>query len=196
MTVGGLETYLLAPRDPADFHLLVESLRPRSNPGDIDLVIGMRGPLAPPDMCNGLIVPIVGFDQIYSFDRETLISAAANTEEKPSEKFRESAEEMFDRIMQLTDNAGVADEHRALNYLSVRYPAIYMRVAEAHGRNLSLTAVDVRPSSLSGVRTIVDVIFSFTHRTHDVIEKQFVRVDVTEEFFFLVTKMSLYYDRL
>jgi hypothetical protein len=194
MTVGGLETYLLAPRDPADFHLLVESLRPRSHPGDIDLVIGMRGLLAPPEMCNGLIVPIVGFDQVYSFDRDALIAAAEETEQKPPDKFKESAEEVFDRIMQLTDNAGATDEHRALNYLTVRYPAIYMRVAEAHARDLSLTAVDVRPSSLSGVRKIVDVIFSFTHRTHDVVEKQFLRVDVTEEFPFLVTKMSLYYD--
>jgi hypothetical protein len=190
MTIGGLETYLLAPRDPADSQLLVESLRSRSNPGDVDLVIGMRGPLAPPEMCNGLIVPIVGFDQIYSFDRNALIEAAERTEEKLPDKFKESAEEVFDRIMQLTDNAGATDEHRALNYLAVRYPAIYVRVAEAHARNLSLTAVDVRPSSLSSVRTVVEVIFSFTHRTHDVVEKQFTRVDVTEEFPFLVTKMS------
>jgi hypothetical protein len=27
--------------------------------------------------------------------------------------------------MQLTDNAGATDEHRALNYLAMRYPAIY-----------------------------------------------------------------------
>jgi hypothetical protein len=195
LTIGGLETYLLVPRDPTDFHLLVEALRPRSHPEDIDLVIGLRGPLAPPEMCNGLLVPIVGFDQVYSFDRNALIVAAENTEQKPPEQFKESAEEVLDRIMQLTDNAGTTDEHRALNYLTVRYPAIYMRVAEAHARNLSLTAVDVRPSSLSGVRKIVDVIFSFTHRTYDVCEKQFIRVDITEEFPFLVTRMSPYYDR-
>jgi len=64
-----------------------------------------------------------------------------------------------------------------------------------HGRNLSLTAIDVRPSALSGLRNIVDVIFSFTNRATDVVEKQFLRVDVTEEFPFLVTKMSPYYSR-
>jgi PatG C-terminal len=53
----------------------------------------------------------------------------------------------------------------------------------------------VRPSSLSGVRNIVDVIFSYTNRATDVTEKFFVRVDVTEEFPFLVTKLSPYYDR-
>jgi hypothetical protein len=102
---------------------------------------------------------------------------------------------VFDRIMQITDNAGATDEHRALNYLTVRYPVIYTAVAQAQGRNSSLTAVDVRPSALSGVRKIVDVIFSFTDRATDVVEKQFLRVDVTEEFPFLVTRLSPYYDR-
>ena len=58
-----------------------------------------------------------------------------------------------------------------------------------------LTAFDVRPSSLSGVRNIVDVIISLTNRATDVVEKQYLRVDVTEEFPFLVTKLSPYYDR-
>lgn len=85
--------------------------------------------------------------------------------------------------------------HRALNYLAVRYPAIYATAADAFARNASLAAVAVRQSSLSGGRNIVDVIFSFTNRNTDVVEKFFTRVDVTEEFPFLVTKMSPYYDR-
>jgi PatG C-terminal len=50
-------------------------------------------------------------------------------------------------------------------------------------------------AALSEVRNIVEVIFSFTNRATDVVEKQFLRVDVTEEFPFLVTKLSPYYDR-
>jgi hypothetical protein len=65
----------------------------------------------------------------------------------------------------MTDNAGATDEHRALNYLAVRYPAIYARAAEAFAGNLGLTSVNVQPSPLSGTRNIVEVIFSFTHRT-------------------------------
>jgi hypothetical protein len=53
----------------------------------------------------------------------------------------------------------------------------------------------VRPSALSGTRRIVDVVFSFTNRATDVVEKSFTRVDVTEQFPFLVTKLSPYYDR-
>ena len=97
--------------------------------------------------------------------------------------------------MQLTDNAGTTDGYRALNYLAVRYPAIYASIAEQFADGASLTAVEVRPSPLSSVRKIVEVIFAFTNRTTDVVEKFFVRVDVAEEFPFLVTKLSPYFDR-
>lgn len=195
LSIQGLETYLLLPRDPADIDLLVESIRPAPSPNDIDVIIGMRGPIAPPTMCNGLMVPIIVFDQIYSFDRDTLIKAIPKPEETPAAQFGNAAEELFNRIMQLTDNAGATDEHRALNYLVMRYPAIYAKATEAFARDFSLTGVEVRPSSLSSTRKIVDVIFAYTNRNTDFTEKFYVRVDVTEEFPFLVTKMSPYYDR-
>jgi hypothetical protein len=195
MTIESLETYILVPRDPADISLLVEALRPTPQPWDLDCVIGFRGPIAGPEACNGLMVPIVAFDQIYSFDREALIKAIPRPEKTTAKDFAPAAEELFDRIMQMADNAGATDEHRALNYLAVRYPAIYASAAEAFGRNASVTAVDVAPSPLSGTRKVVDVIFSYTNRNTDVTEKFFTRVDVTEEFPFLVTKLSPYYDR-
>ena len=136
------------------------------------------------------------FDQIYSFDREALIKGIPRPEKVPAKEFNATAEELFDRIMQLTDNAGGTDEHRVLNYLAVRYPAIYANAAQAFARDSSLTAVDVRISPLSGTRNIVDIIFSYTNRNTDVTEKSFVRVDVTEEFPFLITKLSPYYDRV
>ncbi|MEV7739128.1 hypothetical protein AB0O75_45045 [Streptomyces sp. NPDC088921] len=198
LLIQGMETYLVVPRDPADLDLLVEAIRPRPDPADLDVVVGMRGPSAPPEMCNGLSLPIAAFDQIYSFDRDTLLGAIpvpdGQTDEE-ADRFRAASEDLLDRILQLTDNAGATDEHRALNYLSVRDPAIYARSAEAHAGNASLTAVDVRPSRLAGVRTVMNAIFSYRNRQTDVIDKYAVRVDVTEEFPFLVSKLSPYYDR-
>ncbi|MDQ2921313.1 MAG: hypothetical protein M3R52_06860 [Acidobacteriota bacterium] len=194
-TIEGLETYILVPRDPADYDQLLEAVRPQPSPLDIDVVVGVRGPIAPPEMCNGLMVPIVAFDQIYSFDRDALIKALPAPKGAKAKEYGTAAAELFDRIMLLADNAGSTDEHRALNYLAVRYPAVYNTVADAFGRNSSLTAVDVQSSPLSGTRKVVDVIFSFTNRNTDVVEKFFCRVDVTEEFLFLVTKMSPYFDR-
>jgi len=182
------------PRDPADFDLLVEAVRPRPSPMDLDMVIGIRGPVASPEMCNGLMLPIVAFDQIYSFDRESLMQAIPRPE-KAEEGFAAAAEDVFDLILQMTDNAGATDEHRALNFLAMRCAAIYATAAEQFARNASLTGVEVRPSALSFARRIVEVVFSFTHRATDVTEKFFTRVDITEEFPFLVTKMSPFYDR-
>jgi len=195
LTIEGLETYILIPRDPADFNLLVEAVRPTPSPVDVDAVIGVRGPIAQPDMCNGLLVPILAFDQIYSFDRDSLLKAIPRPDKIPAKEFATAAAELLGRVMQIADNAGAIDDHRALNYCALRYPAFYATAAEAFGRNLSLTAVEVRPSRLSGGRKIVDVICCYTNRQTDVVEKYFCRVDVTEEFPFLVTKMSPYYDR-
>jgi hypothetical protein len=86
------------------------------------------------------------------------------------------------------------DQHRALNYLATRYPAIYATTAEAYRRGSALSAIEARPSRLNGVRRLLDVVFSFTNRQTDVTDKSFVRVDVSEEFPFLVSKIAPYFD--
>jgi PatG C-terminal len=40
------------------------------------------------------------------------------------------AEEVLDRIMQMADNTGATDEYRALNYATLRYPAICAKGSE------------------------------------------------------------------
>src|SRR5712692_7388999 len=173
LTIEGLETYILQPHDPADFDVLVEALRPTPSPLDVDVVIGVRGPVAPPELCNGLMVPIVVFDQLYSFEREALVKAIPKPEKITAQRFETAAAELFDRILQMADNAGATDEHRALNYCAVRYPAIYANASDAFARNASLSAIEVRTSRLSMTRKIVDVIFSYVNRQTDVTEKFF-----------------------
>ena len=196
--IEGLETYILVPRDPGDLELLIDAYREEPRRDDLDVVIGVRTHLAPPEMCNGLTLPIVVFDQLYSFDRDALIESIPKPDSvsgKELDKFRSAAGQLFDELIQMADNAGDLDEHRALNYLTVRYPRIYATTTEQFARNFSYTGVEVLPSRLSGARSIVDVVFSYTHRESDVVEKQFVRVDVSEEFPFLVTKMGPFYNR-
>jgi len=196
LSIQGLETYILQPRDSADFDLLVDAIEGPADPAPWrSLVIGARGPIASPELCNGLMVPIIGFDQIYSFDYTDLIAAIPRPAKMTEKQFKPAAEELFSRVMQITDNAGATDEHRALNYLAMRYPAVYTTAADEFAKDFALSGVDVRSSPLSGTRSIVDVVFSFTNRSTDFTEKFYVRVDVTEEFPFLVTKMAPYYDR-
>ena len=195
MTIEGLETYILSPRDPGDLDLLVEALRPAPNPMDLDIVIGTQDSMAPPEICNGLMVPFLVFDQVYSFDRDALIKSIPRPDKVPAKEFSTVATELFNRILLIADNAGATDKHRALNYLAVRYPAIYARTLEAFAQNSSLSAVDVQPSPLSNIRKLMDVIFNYTNRNTDVTEKFCVTVDVTEKFPFLARKLSPYYDR-
>ncbi|MGW4229440.1 cyanobactin maturation protease PatG family protein [Streptomyces sp. NPDC004980] len=191
----GIETYIVIPRDPADYSLLVEGLGAFPHETDLQVVIGLRGPIAPPSLCNGLSLPVVGLDQIYSFDTASLVQSLPKPDSVDEAPFRAAADELFGRVIQVADNAGSSDEHRALNYLAVRYPQIYAVSAEAFTKGQRLTSIETRTSRLSAARNILDVLFSFTDRSTDVTEKFFVRVDVTEEFPFLVTKLSPYYDR-
>jgi len=195
LTIQGLDTYILQPRDPRDFDRLADSIRPEISPLHLNVVIGLRGPIAPPEYCNGLMVPIVGFDQLYSFDRDSLIKAIPRPEKTTGKQFEAAAAEVLDRILQLADNAGATDDHIAMNYLTVRYPGAYIKTAEQFARGFALTGVEVLPSPLSSTRKIVDVVFSYTNRNTDFTEKFSVRVDVTEEFPFLVSKLSPYIDR-
>jgi hypothetical protein len=195
LAIEGQDTYLLAPRDPAGTDLLVAALRPAPKAGDVDVVIGTIAAMATPDMCNGLIVPVAAFDQIYSFDTDAFVAAIPRPDTIAAAQFAATAAELFARIQQLADNAGATTEHRALNYLAVRYPVIYAHTAEQFAADRSLTAVEVIPSRLSGLRTLATVIFTYTHRTTGVAGKHAARVDVTEEFPFLASPLAPYYDR-
>lgn len=193
MTIAGLDTYILAPRLPSDLDLLVESYRAAQDSTALDAVVGIKGPVASPDMCNGLLLPIVIFDQLYSFDRESLIKAIPVPQGVQAKDFAATAAEVLDRILAVTDNAGATDDHRALNYLVVRDPGIYARVADCYGRDLALTAVETRLWAHSTARKIIEALFTFTQRKNEFVEKYVVRVNVNDEFPFLVSKTAPYY---
>lgn len=197
-TISGLETYILVPRDPMDYDLLIESYRPDPDPSALDVVIGVQGGIAPPEVCNGLMVPVVYFDQLYSFGRDELVDSIPRPEgldKKGQELFRSSAAGLLERVLLIGENAGTADEHRALNYLAVRYPDVYHKVAQADRDEASLASVDVRPLARSTTRKAVEVVFAFTHRRTNVTEKFAIGVDVEDEFPFLVSALSPYFDR-
>ena len=119
----------------------------------------------------------------------------SDASEMDAAKFKPVAEELFERVIQLADNAGATNEHRAINYVAMRYPAIYAKTSELHGRDYRLTAVEAQTSHLSLTQAIVDVVFSYTSRNTEVTEKHMVRVNVDGLYPYLVTKLSPYFDR-
>ncbi len=195
LNIEGLDAYVLQPLDLDDLEYFINAFHPPHEPSDVNVVIGVKGSNCDPHLCGGLSLPIAIVTNIYSFDVDFLIKNIPKPQRQDEKKFRETSKEIFYRIIQLADNFGTMDVHRAVNYLAVRYSAIYAKSAEMFLDGNSLSAVEVVPSRLSLSRKIVDVIFTYVDRKSDVISKFFVRVDVTEEFPFLVTKLSPYFDR-
>jgi hypothetical protein len=193
LTKEGVPIYILLPTGPEDLNILLEAIRPSACPLDRQVVVGRKGPVAPPEMC-GLEVPMVLVDHLYSLEYNNFMKSI-HPELVADEKFKAAALELFRRMMQIADNTGSTEKHRALNYLSVRYPAIYAKAAGEQERNFSLTSVEAVSSRLSDSRNIISVVFTFANKEIGIVEKYFVRVDVSEEYPFLVTKMSPYYDR-
>lgn len=193
-SVEGINTYVLKANTDDVLAQLVAAIRPSSGV-DRDVVIGVAGPLAPPSLCNGLEVPIVFCDRVYSFEVEELVQAIPRPRGFEEESFQATGRDLFLRVGQIADNAGHDDEHRALNYLVLRYPAIYAKAMEMYGADRSLRAIEVRPSRLGGSRKVLAVIFVFEDRKTGVTEKHFARVDVTEQWPFLVSPLSPFFDR-
>lgn len=196
-SVENVDAYILVPRDIFLLDEFIQASAPGPRGIDVDVIVGVRGSMAPPEMCNGLVVPVVLVDRTYSFNRNDLVNAIQKpeTSDMSDEAFRSVNDELFDRIQQLADNVGASDEHRALNYLAVRYQQIYTHTSNMNGRDFSLTAVEIVPSRLSTTRKLVNVVFTYTNRGTDVAEKFAVRVDVTEKYPFLDKKLSPYFER-
>jgi hypothetical protein len=191
MSIFGQQAYIIVPTQHWHLHRLLESLRPEPNANSLDAVIGIRSQPAPPDMCNGLTLPMVLPQQIYSFDRGSLLKSIPRPAAGAGKEFDTMAAELAERILGTTDNLGADDAHRALNYLALRDPAVYARAAECLQRDMTLTEITTRPWRLSATRRIVEVDFKFTQRKNEFVETYRTRVDVNEIFPFLASPMTL-----
>jgi hypothetical protein len=99
-------------------------------------------------------------------------------------------------VLQLADNAGATDEHRAFNYVAVRVPQFYVRIVRQKDLGAPLQRVEVLPSRMNETsgRKLLNVVLVF--RDGNGAEEKFrARVDVTEEFPFLDLPLSPYYER-
>ena len=133
--IENLPTYIIVPSHSDDIDRFIQGLRVAPEPNDIDVIIGRRGPIAGPERCNGLILPTVAVDQLYSFDRDTLIESIHKSKETNNKQFFKTADAVVEHVRQLADNVGSTDEHRAINYLTVRYDQIYTKTQLMQDRN-------------------------------------------------------------
>jgi hypothetical protein len=196
LKVEGLPAYCLALRDLHDLPDLISCL---DNPDgdDFDLFVGSSS-LIPVESCPGVAVPILAVDQLSSFKRADLLKwVKTPSKKKAAGQNAPDPTELFNQLVQSADNLGDTDEWRAVNYLAVNYRPLYERFAEMTlpANGWSLDSIKVAHSRLGREKRIVDPVFAFRHRQSGVVQKYFVRVDVTHLFPVLIHQISEYFDR-
>jgi hypothetical protein len=192
LIVRGLETYLLKPYDPADYDELVRAYA--ADPKGFVVVVGYRGGTANPQDCNGVILPILIFDNIYFGSKESLLTVLEAPEKVEAARFAAAAGEMFDRIVDQIADDGSSDDSRAKLYLAMRSPDIYREAAAATVKGLSLRAIRTRPFVLNRTGKNIEVIFDYVDRKTNSLEQYSTVVNVDGMYPYLVRELAPYFE--
>lgn len=187
-----VDAYIIRPRSYVELNALTEALMPQ--PGQIVYVvaIGARGPLAPPEACNGLQLPILIANQIFVFTETDFINNVVASTAIPAQ----SVASTFAKFMSVGDNAGATSEHRALNYLVLRYPNLYT-IADSmlngsSGAN-TFASISARRAEVQGTREIVEIVLHFVNRVTQIPTFWACKVDTTGQFPFMVAPLQPFY---
>lgn len=219
LKVQGQPAYYLSLRDLNDLPDLIECLSlPEDHDDDYykDLAVFVgSSSLTPVETCQGVLAPVLAVDQLFRFSLDAMYNHIIERSKekkgalyslKPSEQ--NALKEIFYILAQSSDNFGDTDQGRALNYLAVRYAPVYEeyllkcsllpRAEDGADRAYYLVGVAATASPLTRVsvgKRIVDAIVSYQNQRNSVIQKYFVRVDVTYLFPMIVNHYGPYIDR-
>lgn len=190
-TVGGLPAYVVVPTSVQQAPELLSAIEHMDDPDYWCLLVGRRGPIAPPATCAGIVAPIVACDQLYSFSMDEWVDSlhvrvapALAARKLVRERFSASARELFMQITRSTENIGATQAHRALNYFIMQHPGVFLAVTERVGTQ-RLQKIETRLILGLGLREQVAVIATFVDIATGVTERLFTRIDVTEEWPFV-----------
>jgi hypothetical protein len=210
LRVEGQPAYHLILRDLDDLPDLISCLG-RDEPDDqqpyddLDLFVG-RSTLTPVSISDNISAPMLIVEQICSFPKEQFVTWCTKSSRGPAkrsarrdktggnDRSASSGPKLFRMLVQSTDNFGDTDEWRALNFLAVRYKPIYEKYLQLADK-CELVSIKVAKSRLAREKRIVDPVFAFQNRETGVVQRYFVRVDVSHLFPVLVTQLAEYFDR-
>jgi hypothetical protein len=193
--IGGTPVFALGPSSgslkDAFFKALAQS-------HDIDhscVVIDRVGGFTNPASYGGLLLSLIAVDQLYAFSATEwaeglakVAKAALQSRKVEAAHFRAISQGIFREVTTMPENMGVADGHRALNYLLVQHPGMFLAAAERPGHVLD--RIETRVIQAGGGRRHVAVILSFLDRGTNVPERLYCAVDITEEWPFIVGSES------
>lgn len=200
LQIDGVDTYIVVPRTDVELYQLIAAL----NPVDLgqvrfDVIVGVRGGLAPAAMCNGLQLPLVSSNLSYHF---TFNQFVAHVEVSLPGIPPDVVSSMLNQMLQVADNAGETDAHRAINYLTVRSKDIYYMAWQMQQPNplppyppgvYFMKSVSAKPAAVQGNRVIVDIIFEYLSRDSYDVVYWYIKVDVTGMYPFLASKQLMQY---
>ncbi len=191
LMVGGAPAYVVSPAGSYLLPAVLEAVERIGQEGSWCLVIGRRGPMSSPGSCGGVTAPVVVCDQLYAFTEdewgaslERQLEPVFTAKRVVRKDFGALSRNLFHEFVQSTENIGASDAHRAVNYLLMQHPGLFLAAAERAGRQ-RLDRIETRSIHGLGLRRLVGVIASFVDPTTGVPERLFTRVDVTEEWPFV-----------
>jgi hypothetical protein len=189
--MSNMPAYALGITSTLQREAVLEALRGSDNLNRWCVLIGRRGPIAPPSACGGILVPVVACDQFYTFTLDEWVKLLAATvmpalkrKTVDQDVFVSSAQEFFARIVASTENVGITDGHRALNYALMQHPGLFVAAA-SRANTHTLDHIETRAIRDMGSRRLVLIILTFLDRATGVPERLFCRIDVTEEWPFV-----------
>jgi hypothetical protein len=169
LLVQEVETYILVPRSPLDYPMLVEAAK-----SELSAVIGSVGPIADPAVCNGLTLPYLIFDVVFNFDKPAFIADIPLPKGADEAKFRATANEIFGQIATLIPTGRGME--RALAYLFMKDPNLYQVIWNAYNQNAQLTSIETKPAPVNSTQNLVDVMITTTDRSTGVQNCVYARV--------------------
>lgn len=200
LQIDSVDTYIIKPRTDVELYQIIDTLKP-VDLGQVkyDVIIGTRGAVAGPDVCNGLQLPLVMSNLSYHFTFAQFVDhVMASLPGIP----RNVVESMLLQMTQVADNAGETDVHRAINYLTVRTKDIYYMAWQMQEPSplppyppgvFFLQSVSAKPASVQGNRNIVDIIFQYMSRDSNDVMYWYIKVDVTGMYPFLASRQLMRY---
>lgn len=189
-SIGGLPAYVVNPMRLDVLTSVVNSIDDEA--ANWNLIIGHRKNLAPITISTGFTLPIVDCHQVYSFtidehasSLKKLAEPALKTGRLKEEGAVDVFKDLFRHLAISPENLGNLDHHRALNYALVQHPGLYLAALERAER-ATLDTIETRWSQSTGGRTLITLIFIFVDQSTGVSERLSTRVDVTEQWPFIV----------
>jgi hypothetical protein len=192
LSIGGNPAFALTPSSVGLKDAFFDALSRSHETNHFCVVIGRVGAFINPTAYGGVLLPLVSVDQLYTFsDAEWLegLSQVARpvleSQNIEVEHFHAVSRDIFSEVTTMPENMGISDGHRALNYLLVQHPGMFLAAAER--RNHVLDRIETRVFQAAGGRRHVAVILLFLDRSTGVPERLYCSVDITEEWPFVAS---------